>query len=180
MTLRSMGGLGVTLRTVPSRGKHVPTKVQSNRNFAVDGSCRLGSQRRWQSEHTCWRQQVREALEYSADLVASEDDGQPLRSLRAHNVVQPRDLDVHQLVIEEEESAQRLILAGGHQLSSTSQTSLPLIPCPARCPRPRGANQTRRRMSGAAPWRRGRPCWHGRSAAGDPCRSAPLPGNTSA
>jgi hypothetical protein len=62
-----------------------------------------------------------EPLEHGADFVTGEDDGQPLRPFRAHDVVQPGHLDVQDFSVEEQKGAQRLVLGGGRHLPINGQ-----------------------------------------------------------
>jgi hypothetical protein len=51
-----------------------------------------------------------EALDHGADLLAGEDNGQARRALGSHDLVEPGQLDVQNVPIEEQERAQRLVL----------------------------------------------------------------------
>jgi len=53
-----------------------------------------------------------ERPEDRADFFAREDDREALRALRAHDAVQPGDVDLEHLAVEEQQRAQRLVLRG--------------------------------------------------------------------
>ena len=54
-----------------------------------------------------------EPLEHGAYLVAREDDRQPLGALRAHDAVEPWEVDLQHVPVQEQKAAQRLVLGGG-------------------------------------------------------------------
>src|ERR1700730_3083831 len=55
-------------------------------------------------------------LEQGADLIPAEDDRKPLRAPRAHDAIEPRELHLQHVLVEEQEGAQRLILRRGGDL----------------------------------------------------------------
>jgi hypothetical protein len=57
-----------------------------------------------------------EPLEHPAHLRAREHDGEPRGALRAHDDVQPRQIDLQHLLVEEQEGAQGLVLGRGSDL----------------------------------------------------------------
>jgi hypothetical protein len=64
-----------------------------------------------------------EPLEHGAYLVAREDDGQPLGALRAHDAVQPWEVDLQHIAVQEQQAAQRLVLGGGGDVPVDCQRS---------------------------------------------------------
>ena len=57
-----------------------------------------------------------EALEDGADLLARHDDGEPLRALRAYEVVEPGQLDAEHVAVQEQQGTQGLVLRGRRNL----------------------------------------------------------------
>src|SRR6266536_4560161 len=55
-------------------------------------------------------------LEQRADLIPAEDDRKPLRAPRAHDAIEPREIHLQHVLVEEQEGAQRLILRRGGDL----------------------------------------------------------------
>jgi hypothetical protein len=93
-------------------------------------------------------------LEKGPDLVAGEDDGQPLRPSGTHDVVQPWDLEVQDLPIEKQQGAQRLVLGGRGNVAIDGQPAQEAGEL--RCPHLGGANRARRLRGAvrAQRWRR--------------------------
>ena len=54
-----------------------------------------------------------ESLEHGADLVAGENDRQPRGALGAHDAVEPRQVHLQHVLVQEQEGAQRLVLGRG-------------------------------------------------------------------
>ncbi len=54
-----------------------------------------------------------EPLEYGADLLAGQHDGQEPGPLGPNDIVEPRQIDAEHLAIEEQQGAQGLVLGGG-------------------------------------------------------------------
>ena len=53
--------------------------------------------------------------EHAADLLAGQDDGQALGPLRADDAVEPWEIELQHVAVQEEQRAQRLVLSrGGH------------------------------------------------------------------
>ena len=57
-----------------------------------------------------------EPLEHPAHLCPREYHGEPHGALRAHDAVQPRQIDLQHLLVEEQEGAQGLVLGRGGDL----------------------------------------------------------------
>jgi hypothetical protein len=54
-----------------------------------------------------------EAVEHGADLLPRENDGQALWTLGPHETLEPREIAFQHVPVEEQESAQGLVLGGG-------------------------------------------------------------------
>ena len=66
-----------------------------------------------QAGHGAWH--ALQPLEHRPDLVAGEDDRQPVAALGTHDPVQPGQVDLQHIPVQEQEGAQRLVLGrGGH------------------------------------------------------------------
>ena len=62
-----------------------------------------------------------ELLEHGADLVAAEDDGQPLGALGTHDAVEPGKVDLQHVAVQEQEGAQGLVLGRGRDVAAHGQ-----------------------------------------------------------
>src|SRR2546428_12373942 len=66
-----------------------------------------------QTTHQTWH--AVELPEHGADLLAGQDDWQALGALRADDAVEPWEIDLQHVTVQEEQRAQRLVLGrGGH------------------------------------------------------------------
>jgi hypothetical protein len=66
---------------------------------------------------------VLEPGENSAHFLVRHDDRQPARGLRAHDVLQPRQLQLQYLLVQEQERRQGLVLGGRRNLAGDGQIS---------------------------------------------------------
>ena len=62
-----------------------------------------------------------EPLKHGADLIAGEDDGEAFGALGAHDAVEPRQVDLQHVAVQEQEGAQRLVLGRGRDAAIHGQ-----------------------------------------------------------
>ena len=72
-----------------------------------------------QAGHEAWH--PLEPLEHGANLVARQENRQPLRALGAHDPVEPGKVDLQHVSVQEQEGAQGLVLGGGGHLAIDRQ-----------------------------------------------------------
>lgn len=64
-----------------------------------------------------------ELIEDNANLAVGQDDGEPLRALGAHDLVEPGKIDFQHVTVQEQESTQRLVLCRSGHVAVDGQRS---------------------------------------------------------
>jgi hypothetical protein len=62
-----------------------------------------------------------QSLEHGAHLLAGEDDGQPRRPLGAYHAIQPGEIDLQHVAVQEQQGAERLVLGRGGDVTVHGQ-----------------------------------------------------------